>query len=84
MKKCISLCAAAVAVVICRGATIDLAQTGDLALAALDNADTYVNSGAERRTLTVTPAANAAVKADSHFEGRGVLLVEGGMILIFR
>ena len=30
-------------------------------------------------------AANAAVKADSHFEGRGVLLVKGGgTLLIFR
>jgi autotransporter-associated beta strand protein len=58
MKKCISLCAAALAVGICRGATVDLAQTGDLSLTALDNANEYVNGGAELRTLTVTPAAN--------------------------
>ena len=58
MKMCISLCAAALATGIGYSATVDLAQTGDLALAALDNADTYVNSGTERRTLTVTPTAN--------------------------
>ena len=58
MKKYLSLCAAALAVGICRGATVDLAQTGDLSLTALDNANEYVNGGAELRTLTVTPAAN--------------------------
>ncbi len=58
MKKCISLCAVALAAGIGYSATVDLAQTGDLALAALDNAAEYVNSGAERRTLTVTPTAN--------------------------
>ena len=52
MKKCISLCVAAFAAGIGYSATVDLAQTGDLALAALDNAAEYVNSGAERRTLT--------------------------------
>ena len=58
MKKYISLCVAAFAAGIGYGATVDLAQTGDLALAALDNANTYVNAGAETRTLTVTCAAN--------------------------
>ena len=58
MKTCLTLCAAALAVIICRGATVDLAQTGDLSLTALDNANEYVNGGAELRTLTVTPAAN--------------------------
>ncbi len=58
MKKCISLCVTALAVGIGCGATIDLAQTGDLALTALDNANEYVNAGAETRTLTVTPADN--------------------------
>ena len=59
MKKCISFCAAALAAGIGYGATVDLAQTGDLALTALDNANTYVNAGAETRTLTVTCTANA-------------------------
>ena len=58
MKKCISLCAVVLTAIICRGATVDLAQTGDLSLTALDNANEYVNGGAELRTLTVTPAAS--------------------------
>lgn len=58
MKKYISLCAAALTVGIGCGATVDLAQTGDLTVAALDNANTYVNASAETRTLTVTCTAN--------------------------
>ena len=41
MKKCISLCAVALAAGIGYSATVDLAQTGDLALAALDNATSW-------------------------------------------
>ena len=36
-------------------------------------------------SLCAAHAANAGVKADSHFEGRGVLYVKGlGTMLIFR
>ena len=51
MKKLVVLATLAAVGISC-GATVDLAQTGDLALAALDNANEYINAGAELRTLT--------------------------------
>ena len=77
MKKCISLYAAALAAGISCGQTC-----GELFLTDID-AEKHCRPGLYGSAEA--HAANPAVKADSHFEGRGVLYVKGlGTMIIFR